>query len=72
MFIESFLCEVPHVFWRLGEDDCDTEYRSNFEGLKDRAICDCVEFIRKIDVGGAGDPFCIDFGKEDLCDGAQA
>ena len=59
-FIETFLADVPHMFWRLGEENCDIEYRSNLDGVDFYKMYSCVNFVRKLDFSGAGEK--IDVG----------
>ena len=63
-FIESFICDIPHAFYRIGEDNNDNDYSSNLDGLENFAIYDCVQFVRKLDVSGAGKQIRVDLNSD--------
>ena len=63
-FIESFICDIPHVFYRIGEDNDDNDFSSSLNGLDIYAIYNCVQFIRKLDVSGAGERIEVDLNND--------
>ena len=65
-FIEDFIRGVPHVFSRIGEEYDDIERIEN--DIKDYDIYDCVNIVRNLDIGGAGEEITIN-EKGDGADG---